>query len=50
MRSGRTVTRQEFDVLVTTDDHLPSQQNLARLDLAVVILRPRSKALEHLLQ
>ena len=41
---------QEFDVLVTMDDHLPSQQNLPRFDLAVVILRPRSKALEHLLQ
>lgn len=41
---------QEFDVLVTMDDHLPSQQNLAKFDLAVVVLRPRSKALEHLLQ
>jgi hypothetical protein len=40
----------EFDVLVTMDDHLPSQQNLSRFDLAVVILRPRSKALQDLIE
>lgn len=35
----------EFDVLVTMDDNLPDQQNLAAYDIAVVILRPRSKDL-----
>ncbi len=40
----------EFEVLVTMDDQLPSQQNLEQFDLAVVILRARSKTLEHLLE
>lgn len=40
----------EFDVLVTMDDNLPSQQNLAQFDLAIVILRARSKALTNLLE
>jgi hypothetical protein len=40
----------EFDVLVTADDSLPAQQNLAKLILAVVILRPRSKALPDLVE
>ena len=38
-----------FDVLVTMDDNLPYQQNLASHGLAVAILRARSKGLEDLL-
>jgi predicted nuclease of predicted toxin-antitoxin system len=38
----------EFDVLVTMDDNLPEQQNLAIYDLAVVILRAESKDLDDL--
>ena len=39
-----------FDLLVTTDNNLPNQQPLERFDLAVVILRPRSKRFADLLQ
>ena len=39
-----------FDLFVTTDNHLPDQQPLGRFDLAVVILRPRSKKFTDLLQ
>jgi hypothetical protein len=39
---------EEFDALVTLDRNLPSQQDLTRYALGVVILRPRSQALEHL--
>ena len=38
-----------FDVFVTMDDNLPDQQNLRQFDLAVVVLRARSKNLEDLL-
>ena len=38
-----------FDVFVTMDDNLPDQQNLRQFDLAVVVLRARSKSLEDLL-
>ena len=34
----------EFDVFVTTDRNLPFQQNLAALDLAVVVIRAVSNA------
>lgn len=40
----------EFDALVTGDDSLLSQQNLAQFDLALLILRARSKALGHLIE
>ena len=39
-----------FDLLVTTDNNLPNQQPLERFDLAVVILRPRSKRFADLMQ
>jgi len=38
----------EFDALVGTDKGIPHQQNLSRFDLAVVLLRARSNALEDL--
>jgi predicted nuclease of predicted toxin-antitoxin system len=41
---------EEFDVFVTGDDNLSFQQRVASFDLAVVVLRPTSKALPHLLE
>lgn len=38
-----------FDVFLTTDRHLPSQQNLHTLQLAIVIMRGVSNKLEDLL-
>jgi predicted nuclease of predicted toxin-antitoxin system len=38
----------EFDVFVTVDTKLPDQQNIAALDIAVVVLRGRSTRLAHL--
>lgn len=38
-----------FDVFVTMNDNLPYQQDLQQFDLAVAILRARSKRLEDLL-
>ena len=40
--------QEHFDVLVTTDDHLPDQQPLQQFDLAVVVLRPGRKSLTEL--
>jgi hypothetical protein len=33
-----TLASGQFDVLVTADQNLPSQQNLAKFDIAVVVL------------
>ncbi len=35
----------EFDVFVTTDRNLPFQQNLAKLNLAVIVLEARTNRL-----
>ena len=40
--------QEHFDVLVTTDNHLPEQQSLQQFDLAVVVLRARNKSLTEL--
>jgi hypothetical protein len=40
----------DYDALITMDDNLPNQQNLASFALAIIILRARSKQLEHLLE
>jgi hypothetical protein len=37
-----------FDVLLSTDKGIPHQQNVARFDLAVVLLRAKSNAYEDL--
>lgn len=52
LRNGEllNVASEEFDVLVTMDDNLPEQRNLATYDLAVVILRARSKSLDDLVE
>jgi hypothetical protein len=44
------VAGDEFDVLVTGDDNLSFQQRVSSFALAVVVLRPTSKALPHLLE
>ena len=38
----------EFKVFVTTDKGIPHQQNVSRLELAVVLLRAKSNAYEDL--
>lgn len=38
-----------FDVLITTDQNLPYQQNLSRYSLSVIILIARTSRLEDLL-
>lgn len=38
----------EFDALLTADRNIPYQQNLSRLDLAVVILEAKSNSYEDL--
>lgn len=52
MKNGEllTVASEEFDVFVTMDNSLPDQRNLVDYDLAVVILRARSKSLDDLLE
>jgi hypothetical protein len=44
-----TAAAKDFDALVTMDDNLPSQQNLADHDIAVVVFRARSKRMADLL-
>jgi putative NIF3 family GTP cyclohydrolase 1 type 2 len=39
---------EEFDVFLTVDTKLPDQQNIAALDIAVVVLRGRSTRLADL--
>jgi predicted nuclease of predicted toxin-antitoxin system len=50
LKNGELLTRasNEFDVFVTTDNNLPDQRNVSNYDLAVVVLRPRSKSLPDL--
>ena len=38
----------EFDVLITVDKALPHQQNIASIDIAVIVLRGRSTRLADL--
>jgi len=38
----------ELGVFITTDRGIPHQQNVSQLDLAVVLLRARSNAIEEL--
>jgi hypothetical protein len=43
------LAQNEFDVIITLDQHLSQQQNLARFSIAVVVLVARSNALRDLL-
>lgn len=42
------LAEKEFDVFITTDKGIPHQQNVSRLDLAIVLLRAKSNAYEDL--
>ena len=42
------LAEERFDVLLSTDKGIPHQQNVSRLDLAVVLLRAKSNAYEDL--
>ena len=42
-------TSGEYDVLTTGDTNMRHQQNLARYQIAVVVLQPRVKVLEQLI-
>jgi predicted nuclease of predicted toxin-antitoxin system len=52
LKNGELLRRaaEEFDVLLTMDEQLPSQQSLRQFDVAVVILRAKSKALTDLVE
>ncbi len=51
IRNGDLLTRisGQYDVLVTGDTNMRHQQNLARYDVAVVVLQPRLKVLDQVL-
>lgn len=42
------LAEKEFDAFLTTDKGIPHQQNLAGLELAIVLLRARSNSYEDL--
>jgi hypothetical protein len=42
------LAERELDALVSADKGIPHQQNVSRFDLAVVLLRAKSNALEDL--
>lgn len=42
------LAEKEFEIFVTTDKGIPHQQNVSKLDLAVVLLRAKSNAYEDL--
>ncbi len=51
MKNGELLRRaeKEFDVWVTADQNIESQQNLSRFDIAVIVLVARRNELETLL-
>ncbi len=51
LKNGELLARAQadFDVLITMDKSIPSQQYLARYDIALLILRARSNRLSDLL-
>ena len=42
------LAQHEFDVLVTTDRSMPHQQDISRINLAVVVVEAKSNTLEDL--
>lgn len=44
-----TQAQQDFDIFITIDQNLPSQQNLSKYDIAVVVLRSTTNRLPDLL-
>jgi hypothetical protein len=51
LRNGELLrlAQQDFDVLITLDSRIPSQQNLAQVAIGVMILRVQSNRFEDLL-
>ena len=43
------IPQAEFDVILTCDQSIPSQQNLDRLDLRIIVLHGRTNRIEGLL-
>ncbi|HEC12004.1 MAG TPA: hypothetical protein ENI80_01935 [Acidiferrobacteraceae bacterium] len=43
-----TKAQHEFDIFITIDQNLPSQQNLSKYDIAVVVLRSSTNRLSDL--
>ena len=43
------MAQHEFDAMMTCDKSIPDQQNIARLDLRIIVLRGQSNGMEHLL-
>ncbi len=43
-----TKAQHEFDIFITIDQNLPSQQNLSKYDIAVVVLRSSTNRLPDL--
>lgn len=42
------LAEKEFEIFVTTDRGIPHQQNVSKLELAVILLRAKSNAYEDL--
>jgi hypothetical protein len=42
------IAQQEFDVFITIDRHLPYQQNISRLSIAVIVLQAKTNRLADL--
>jgi len=43
-----SVASESFDVLITTDQGIPHQQNLTRYDIGIILLEARSNRIEDL--
>ena len=43
------IAQHEFDAIATCDRSIPDQQNLARLNIRIIVLRGQTNGLEHLL-
>ena len=43
------LAQHEFHAILTCDNSIPDQQNLARLDIRIIILRGQTNGIEHLL-
>lgn len=43
-----TLARNEFDVLITTDQNIPYQQHIAKADVAIVVLAAKTNGIDDL--
>jgi hypothetical protein len=44
------LAQNDFDVLISADRNLPFQQSIAKFKLGLIVLCPRSKMLQHLIE